>query len=162
MTQGILPPPALPLSLVDAAARYGPVIGGKWAREGEFCRILKIPQRVSRVWKNRLTGKPTERIYCNRDLHDPLTWALEMLVERDLLDELKTFDGCYNIRDVRGIDGKPSAHSYAIAIDLNAASNPLGSHGTLSPEFVECFTDQGFVWGGDFPRRDPMHFSLGW
>jgi hypothetical protein len=44
---------------------------------------------------------------------------------------------------------------------LNAADNKLGQLSTLSPEFVQCFKDAGFTWGGNFSRLDPMHFSLG-
>ena len=150
------------MTLTEAVQRYGPIIDGKWADEIKHCRLYPVSPRISRNWINSATGKPTERIYCNRDLHDPLTWALETLYERGILEQLKTFDGCFNLRDVRGVPGKPSAHSYAIALDLNAATNALGSDGTLTAEFVKCFTDQGFVWGGTFTRKDPMHFTLGW
>jgi hypothetical protein len=40
--------------------------------------------------------------------------------------------------------------------------NELGTSGNLSKDFVGCFTDCGFKWGGAFDREDPMHFTMGW
>jgi hypothetical protein len=53
-----------------------------------------------------------------------------------------------------------SLHSWGIAIDVNAAWNGLGKEPTLTPEFVKCFTDAGFDWGGTWKRKDGMHFQL--
>ena len=78
------------------------------------------------------------------------------------MSELKTFDGCFCIRDVRAIPGQKSCHSYGLAIDINAAENGLNKQPKLTPEFVKCFTDEGWVWGGKWKRPDGMHFALGW
>ena len=53
-----------------------------------------------------------------------------------------------------------SLHSWGIAIDVNAAWNQLNMTPTLSPEFVKCFIDAGFDWGGTWQRKDGMHFQL--
>jgi hypothetical protein len=58
--------------------------------------------------------------------------------------------------------GSISAHSYAIAIDINASTNEIGTDGDMSNELALCFTSSGLTWGKDFHRKDPMHFSLGW
>jgi hypothetical protein len=92
------------------------------------------------------------------------TNALSALANCGMSGELETMDGCFNIRMVRG-DFVMSAHSYGLAIDINAAKNKLGqtSGGFFDlPEFVKCFKDQGFDWGGEFTRPDPMHFSYCW
>lgn len=123
-------------------------------------RLFRVPDWCD-TWINTATGSPTRRIYCNTDVHKPLLEALEQVKERGLLHELKTFDGCFNIRRVRGSD-LVSTHAYGLAIDLNAKENPLGGHVSLSPEFVKCWTDAGWDWGGRFKRRDGMHFSYGW
>ncbi len=104
-------------------------------------------------------GAIPKRIYCNRDLVGPLEQALQNLVTRGFAGELKTWDGCFNIRSKRG-GGTLSLHSWAIAIDVNAAWNRLGVAPTLSTGFVKCFTDAGFDWGGLWPRPDGMHFQL--
>jgi hypothetical protein len=152
----------LSLDLKGAIEKYGVVENGIWPREAEFCSSLVIPPDLAAHWINMVTYAPTARIYCNKDIQAPLVCALQNVRDRGLLAQLKTFDGCFMIRDVRAQPGTLSAHAYALALDLNAATNQLGSSGDLDPAFVKCFTDEGFVWGGGFERPDPMHFTMGW
>jgi hypothetical protein len=99
-------------------------------------------------------------IWCNKDLVKPFETALRNVHSRGLVSQLCTFDGCFNIRNIRG-GTTPSLHSWAVAVDLNAKTNQLGTRGDMTPEFVKCFTDAGFDWGGNFKSRlDPMHFQL--
>lgn len=105
-------------------------------------------------------GVIPKRIYCNKDLIEPLKQAFKNLIKTGYVDELKTWDGCFNIRWQRGYDNVYSLHSWAIAIDVNAFENGLGKEPKLSEEFVKCFTDSGFDWGGDWQRKDGMHFQL--
>ena len=100
-----------------------------------------------------------KRIYCNRDMIEPLSKAFHNLIQRGHVNELKTWDGCFNIRKKRGL-ASMSLHSWGIAIDVNAFENGLNQTPKLSPGFVKCFTDAGFYWGGNFKRRDGMHFEL--
>jgi len=104
-------------------------------------------------------GLIPKRIYCNKDLVGPLTNAFTNLIQRGFVNELKTWDGCFNIRKKRGLSSM-SLHSWGIAIDVNAAWNGLGKEPTLSAGFVKCFTDAGFDWGGTWTRKDGMHFQL--
>lgn len=99
------------------------------------------------------------KIYCNKDLIIPLSQAFKNLIETGYDKELKTWDGCFNIRKKRGRRSL-SLHSFGIAIDVNAAWNGFGKIPTLSPEFVKCFLDAGFDWGGYWKRPDGMHFQL--
>lgn len=156
-----LPAPHKCRTQEEAIARYGAIVDGKWADESKHCSLLNIPADLA-VWINSATGKPATRIYCNKDIQAPLIRALYALKEGNLLHELKTFDGCFTIRDVRGEPGKLSCHAYALAIDLNAAENPLKAEPKLSADFVSCFLAQGFDWGGVFSRKDGMHFSHAW
>ncbi len=105
------------------------------------------------------TGVIPNKLYCNKDMVAPLTAAFTNLINRKLVDELKTFDGCFNIRKKRGLTSM-SLHSWGVAIDVNAAWNGLGKQPTLSTGFVACFTDAGFEWGGLWNRLDGMHFQL--
>ena len=73
--------------------------------------------------------------------------------------------GTYNLRCVRGYEaqGILSPHAYGIAIDIDAARNPMGNplRTTFPAWFVQCFKDHGFLWGGDFiNRKDAMHFEV--
>ena len=114
------------------------------------------------VWDvpaNLEIGVIPKRLYCNKDLIAPLTQAFTNLINRGHVHELKTWDGCFNIRKKRGL-ASMSLHSWGIAVDVNAAWNGLGKEPTLSAGFVKCFTDAGFDWGGVWKRKDGMHFQL--
>ena len=114
------------------------------------------------VWdipSNLEVGVIPKKLYCNKDLVVPLTQAFQNLIDTGKVNELKTWDGCFNIRKKRGLSSM-SLHSWGLAIDVNAAWNQLNMTPTLSPEFVKCFTDAGFDWGGTWERKDGMHFQL--
>lgn len=105
-------------------------------------------------------GLIPKRIFCNKDMVEPLSKAFKNLIDTGAVNELKTWDGCFNIRNKRGL-GSLSLHSWGIAIDVNAFENGLNQPPKLSPQFVKCFTDAGFDWGGYWhPRVDGMHFQL--
>jgi len=89
----------------------------------------------------------------------PLAQAFKNLISTGHVNELKTWDGCFQIRNIRGRTS-PSLHSWGVAVDVNAAWNALGKKPTMSPGFVKCFTDAGFNWGGVWKRPDGMHFEL--
>jgi hypothetical protein len=149
----------------EATLRYGKIVsaGGKltWPGEATWMAMFVMPAGFEHVI-NTASGKPTTRIYCNKDLHAPLKLALQNLLDRGLAKEFKTFDGCFMLRMVRGTTDALSTHGYGLAIDLNAAENGLGKEPKLSAEFVKCFKDAGFQWGGDFSRKDGMHVSFAW
>jgi hypothetical protein len=105
-------------------------------------------------------GVLPKRLYCNKDMILPLTKAFKNLISTGCVKELKTWDGCFNIRKKRGL-ASMSLHSWGIAIDVNAAWNGLNKEPQLSKEFVNCFTTAGFDWGGTWTGRvDGMHFQL--
>lgn len=104
-------------------------------------------------------GAIPKRIYCNKYLVEPLRKALKNIIDRGLISQLKTWDGCFQIRNKRaGIS--LSLHSWGLAIDINAAWNGFGKKPTMSKELVKCFTDAGFEWGGLWAKPDGMHFQL--
>ena len=104
-------------------------------------------------------GVIPKRIYCNKDMVAPLQKAFENLITTGHVTELKTWDGCFNIRKKRGLTSM-SLHSWGIAVDVNAFENGLNQTPKLSPGFVKCFTDAGFDWGGTWHRTEGMHFQL--
>lgn len=104
-------------------------------------------------------GVIPKKIYCNKDLIQPLQKAFENIINRGLINELKTWDGCFNIRKKRGATSM-SLHSWGIALDINAAWNGFGKTPTMSKNLVACFKDAGFDWGGDWSKPDGMHFQL--
>jgi hypothetical protein len=120
--------------------------------EAKFMVLFDVPSQLE-------IGVIPKRIYCNKDMVSPLTKAFILLIARDLVKELRTWDGCFNIRKKRGASSS-SLHSWGIAVDLNAAWNGFGKATTLSSEFVQCFKEAGFDWGGDWTTKDGMHFQL--
>lgn len=83
-----------------------------------------------------------------------------------LLHLLKTYEGSYNPRLIRGSADALSTHSFGIAIDFNAKWNGLGvipakagEEGSVR-ELVQIANKNGFYWGGHFTRKDGMHFEV--
>ena len=101
-----------------------------------------------------------KKIFVNKDFQPILEKALRNVIERGLAHELKTWDGCFIIRQKRGLSSL-SLHSWAVAIDVNAFENQLNQSPKLTPAFVKCFTDAGCEWGGTWARKDGMHFQIG-
>lgn len=139
------------ISSKQAQAKYGdptPAMEHKWMT------LWDVPQSIN----DALPVIPN-KIYCNKDIIAPLEQAFNNLIARGCAKELKTWDGCFNIRNKRGLSSM-SLHSWGIAVDVNAAWNGLGKEPTMSAKFVKCFTDAGFDWGGTWSRKDGMHFQL--
>jgi hypothetical protein len=113
------------------------------------------------------------RLYVHKLIAAPLRAALA-LCEAIGGYELRTI-GCFNPRPKRSDPNQLSLHSFGIAADLNAATNPplVGcppddprrkfDSGTFDmPEaWVNAFRSLGWTWGGDFEGRyfDPMHLQ---
>lgn len=127
--------------------------GNPQSHEKNFMVMWDVPAELE-------IGVIPKRLYCNKVMVEPLTKAFKNLIETGHVSELKTWDGCFNIRNVRGRTS-PSLHSWGVAIDVNAAWNGLGKAPTLTSGFIKCFTDAGFDWGGLWGRPDGMHFQLG-
>jgi hypothetical protein len=135
------------ISPADCLKKYG-----QPAADNRCLTLWDVPSHLE-------IGVIPKRLYCNKDMVDPLTQAFTNLIDTGCVHELKTWDGCFNIRQMRGINAM-SLHSWGIAIDVNAFENGLNQEPKLSPEFVKCFTDAGFDWGGTWKRKDGMHFQL--
>ncbi len=124
--------------------------------------MLEIPKNNFPNLTVMQTGIRARHIACNIDILGPLEAAFDALIDQGLDDQLITYDGCQNIRPVRGSTTLWSAHSWGLAIDFNAATNPLGQIGDMSNQVAKCFEDKGFDWGRKFSRIDSMHFSRCW
>lgn len=70
------------------------------------------------------------------------------------------FDGSYNLRSMRGNPNQMSMHSFACAIDWDAADNPFRSRTHLFKSdslLVVKFKEESWIWGGDWSNPDAMH-----
>ena len=133
------------------------------AYQAKYCTMwlvcIDFPWAINII--NSATGKPLQRIFINRDFKDKLAVAFKVLEANNVHREIKTFDGCFNVRSVRGKDST-SLHAWAMAVDLNAATEKLAQENThWSGQFIAIMKAAGLFWGGDWQsRHDSMHFSL--
>jgi hypothetical protein len=106
------------------------------------------------------------RVTCHRTIVEMLAGAMHQLVEEGLahLIDPAGYAGCWNPRYIQPTTGRPagiSRHAWGAAVDVNAATNQLGSAGNQDPRLVEVMSEWGFTWGGDWLVPDPMHFEYG-
>lgn len=86
--------------------------------------------------------------------------ALAEIKSEGFADRASHYGGIFAQRPIRGSKtGRLSTHSWGIAIDLNPAQNVLGTFGRMHPAVIAIMGRHGFLWGGYFKRRDPMHFQ---
>lgn len=138
--------------------------------EGEYMELWNVPKYIGKEIKFA-----PKRIYCHKELPLMLEIGFLNLIDRGFADELKTWDGCYFVRPIRGFETSVrrlmaqgeiekamvnmSVHSWGFGFDVNRFENGLGKIPKLSDGFVKCFTDSGFEWGGKWRRKDGMHFQ---
>ncbi len=98
-------------------------------------------------------GTLQTRMGCHKDVADELT-----IIFGEIWPHIRSA-GCYNYRKSRTSD-KLSTHCWAIAVDLNAETNQLGTLGDMPPAVVKAFEARQWVWGGCWKHPDPMHFQF--
>lgn len=150
-----IPELAIPRSRNELYKVFGdPLDSGYWRAYGGFCETPFELNHVFTYQKDEKNG-----FWCNKLLIPLFQNVYRAIVHADLSAKLHSFDGCYNLRNSRGTQ-KLSMHSWGIAVDHNAKRNPLGSDGDIDSEVVQIFESEGFYWGGNFKRKDPMHFEF--
>lgn len=113
-------------------------------------------------------GKSVTKLSPHEKCADSLLRVFERLQETYPSEALRKkagitfYDGLYNPRSMRG-GSSWSMHSWAIAIDFNAAKNGNSTHwptaATMPLEVMECFAKEGWTAAGAFWNRDAMHFQ---
>ncbi|HWR21114.1 MAG TPA: M15 family metallopeptidase [Verrucomicrobiae bacterium] len=99
------------------------------------------------------------RIYCHKWLMPRLIDFYERVEDAGIKDQIRTWDGCFNVRQKRGATSL-SMHSWGLAFDINAAWNRFGEPSTMSHELVACIELAGLDWGGRWRKPDSMHGQL--
>lgn len=112
-------------------------------------------------------GRFSGRVRWNRNCVEQLQFAWAEAKDTGLMAFVRTWDGSFNPRMMRGSATRLSNHAYGTAFDINAEWNPLGREpaqpgkvGDVHP-LVKVFNKHGFHWGGDWARPDGMHFEVG-
>lgn len=110
----------------------------------------------------------------NKGAVDAFKQWFSLISKAGLHTRILTFNGSYNPRLKRG-DNVPvskaglSRHARGLAIDINAAFNPMGRAGAklgepgCMLELAPLANEAGLVWGGDWHGAsiDAMHVELG-
>ncbi len=131
--------------------RYGKPTAATF--EGKWMEVWKIKQDFD--WF------PKKTLYLHKDFKTKLMLAFSTLEQAGFYKEIKTCEGAFNIRLVRGSKSVYSIHSWGCAIDMNAADNPLASAGKWSAGFIQTMESCGVFCGQNWiGRKDPMHFAL--
>lgn len=99
------------------------------------------------------------RVYCHKYLVPVLHDLHDRILDAGIADQVRTWDGCFNIRQKRGATSL-SLHSWGLAFDINAAWNRFGEPPTMSPELVACIEQAGADWGGWWKKPDGMHGQI--
>lgn len=108
-----------------------------------------------------LPGVPVRRLYVNKHVEPSLRAALAACVALDDGYKIRTI-GCFAPRAKR-VNGEFSTHSWGIAVDINADTNPLytsgdGPHDLPNARVAE-FEKRGWTWGGRWKKPDYMHLQ---
>lgn len=169
-------PTAVPLDAAACAAIPGwfpPPIGlaGLKAKYGKITVANGIV--VPETWESsnmemlKAVAPGVSRLYVNRYVAPILRAAIDACLALNDGYVIRTL-GCFAPRPKR-VNGDLSTHSWGIAIDLNASTNPLQpppSPGTgaevkrdIPDAWIAEFEKRGFTWGGRFPKPDPMHLQ---
>jgi hypothetical protein len=99
-------------------------------------------------------------------LQDQFTAMFDAWEREGLMKHVRTWNGSFVPRFIRGSRSRLSNHSWGTAFDLNVQWNSLGSQGALKGqvgsvrELALTACEHGFYWGGWYRTRlDLMHFE---
>lgn len=128
--------------------------------EANLATVVWLPKTVGQRLKISRINGINEKLQAVSDELDRLPTALKQYVDNPA--------GTYNWRPIAGTD-RLSAHSFGIAIDINAAhgdywrwqgqdSAPVYRN-RIPREIVAIFEKHGFIWGGKWYHYDTLHFE---
>ena len=122
--------------------------------------LIQLPQLVT------LGLSKTGSVRFHRLAVDQLRGLWTAWERAGLLHHVKSWEGAYVPRYIRGSRSTLSNHAYGSAFDINYTGNELGREpaaaGTRNSvrELVPLAHEWGFYWGGHFSRADGMHFEI--
>lgn len=129
-----------------------------------YCTVVTLPELEGiPVYNRRSSG----RMRFHRKAAGQLEALWAAWGRAGLMGHVRTYEGSYVARFVRGRPGRLSSHAYGSAFDINQRWNrlghlpaPAGAEGSVR-ELVDIANAHGFFWGGHFKGRpDGMHFEV--
>ena len=149
--------------------------------ETRYGNIMETPQKLQAFQRVnmgmldftdycKVNKRLPNKIYCNKIIMEDLCKVFNDLVRTKLINEIISYDGCFNPRYIRGLEHKKilSNHAFGTALDFNASQNPLGRSreeciaAGLKPfttQFIQVWGEYNFLSGEKFRRKDLMHFE---
>ena len=135
------------------------------ATQGKYMEVWEVPDDIENAFAHvRFSATGTlgfpKKIFINKDFRPELEKALRNVMTRGLAREMKTWDGCYQLRAKVANAGSYSMHAWGLAVDINAGENGYNRPVKLSNAFLKCFTDCHIISGAFWKVKDGMHFEL--
>lgn len=149
--------------------------------EQRYGNIMESPQKLQAFQRqhmgmldfsdySKINKRLPNKIYCNKIIMEDLCKVFNDLVRTKLINEIISYDGCFNPRYIRGLEHKKilSNHAFGTALDFNATQNPLGKSREecialglkpFSLGFIQIWGEYNFLSGEKFRRKDLMHFE---
>ena len=126
--------------------------------QAEFLTRIAVPFPLALSWDKSQT---VTQVTGHKLLAGIFAEVVSRIESEGLQEKITSFGGCFSFRPQR-TGTKLSAHSWGIAIDLNAETNAQGTEGNMDSGVIKIFRGVGFEWGGDWQGkvRDPMHFQF--
>lgn len=136
-------------------AKFGNPYPNSLAFERKWMESWDIPLEI-----NLAIPPLPNKMYVNHLLISPLEDTFRELIASGYHKEIKTYDGCFNVRTKRGSSGI-SMHAWGFAVDLNAAWNPFRGKVTWSKGFLDVWRNNNWECGADWSpaSKDGMHFE---
>lgn len=140
---------------------------GKADPKGSYLVMIDLPYTMY------YDKQPVNKMRCHKKVAKAFTNVFKDLLAHYGFAKLNSlqiddFGGCFKYRLMRGSNTKMSAHSWGIAIDLNASRNTLKETSSTArfarPEYkamIDIFEKHGFASLGKLKNYDWMHFQYG-
>jgi len=91
------------MTSAEAFKKYGEPVNGS-----RHLTVFDVPTELE-------IGYIPKKIYCNKDIVEPLMLVFIDLIQTGLVKEIKSWDGCFNIRPKR-TSKSMSLHSWGLAV----------------------------------------------
>lgn len=157
------------LNTAQLIAKYGNPVTDTAAFEAKWMIQWTVPGDI-----HAFIPHIPKIIYLNRDIALKTEVVFRALIAANVHTEIKTWDGCFVVRNQRG-STSISSHAFGISFDMNASWNPFKIRKKetdaqwaivrsqivkWSPKFLQVWRDAGWFCGADWNTRiDGMHLE---
>lgn len=132
---------------------------------GDISKYVRADGTIDPKWEQNMVAVPipfsiplswalstkVSSIRVHKKLAPTLAATFQAIYDRGFAPLVQTYGGAYMYRPKRG-SAKFSTHSWGIALDLNTATNQMGTKGDIDQRIVDVFRELGGGLGGFFIR----------